>query len=86
MFDWKSCSGKIIPYADHKIQVRGYGILWDENHPDIPIDGGYHLVAFNKNSLGFTHWYRDKDALDLCVDAFKMAKWLYDNKKYLEQL
>ena len=83
MFDWKS--SKDI-YPDYKIQVRGYGLLWDENHPDQPIDGGYHIVLFNKENLGFTHWYRDAAALEMCVDAFEHAKWLYDNQKLLKNL
>lgn len=83
MFDWKS--SKAV-YPDYKIQVRGYGLLWDENHPDMPIDGGYHIVLFNKESLGFDHWYRDSGVLGKCVEAFEHAKWLYDNQKILKKL
>ncbi len=83
IFDWKS--SKAV-YADYKIQVKAYGLLWEENHPDQPITGGYHIVCFNKESLGFDHWYRDAASLDICTEAWERAVWLHQNKKLLEQL
>lgn len=48
LVDLKTCKdGR--PYAEHPIQLAGYGRLWMENHPDMPLTGGYHLVLLPKN-------------------------------------
>ena len=54
LLDWKS--GPL--YADHLYQVGGgYAILWDEQRPDMPITGGFHLCRFNRDNGDFTHHY-----------------------------
>src|SRR5690606_12478737 len=60
MGDWKT-SGKV--YGEYLAQVAAYGILWEENFPDQPIDGGYHLLRFDKEYGDFhAHWWSELEA------------------------
>lgn len=81
MGDWKT-SDSI--YIDHIIQLAAYGNLWNENFPDDPIVGGYHLVKFSKEDGGFTHkHWRD---LTPAWEAFKLMLSLYKLDKPLKQM
>lgn len=60
MGDWKT-SNRV--YGDYLAQLAAYGLLWEENFPDQPIDGGYHLLRFDKKYGDFhAHWWRDLKA------------------------
>jgi hypothetical protein len=60
MGDWKSSNAV---YPEYLAQVAAYGLLWEENFPDEPIDGGYHLLRFDKAHGDFTHkWWGELDA------------------------
>jgi hypothetical protein len=60
MGDWKSSNAI---YAEYLAQVAAYGILWEENHPEEPIDGGYHLLRFDKTFGDFhQHWWGELEA------------------------
>jgi hypothetical protein len=60
MGDWKT-SNKV--YGEYLAQVAAYGILWEENFPDQPIDGGYHLLRFDKEYGDFhAHWWGELEA------------------------
>lgn len=60
MGDWKT-SGRV--YGEYLAQVAAYGILWEENFPDEPIDGGYHLLRFDKEYGDFhAHWWGELEA------------------------
>lgn len=78
MGDWKSSNAV---YGEYLAQVAAYGILWDENFPDQPIDGGYHLLRFDKEYGDFhQHWWGELEAgkrffLNL-REAFEDAKEL----------
>jgi hypothetical protein len=52
--DWKT-SNRL--YRDYLCQIAAYGELWNENHPDKPIDGGFHLCRFSKDHADFDHRY-----------------------------
>jgi hypothetical protein len=52
--DWKSSDAI---YHDYLIQLAAYGILWEENYPDRPIEGGYHLLRFAKDTPDFVHYH-----------------------------
>lgn len=57
--DWKTSNGV---YADYLLQLAAYQILWEENHPDQPITGGFHLLRFSKanddgDPISFAHHY-----------------------------
>ncbi len=78
IMDWKT-SGAI--YVDYILQISGYKILWEENHPDQPITGGYHLLRFSKENADFHHhyWSELEDAKEmfiLLVKAYGIDKKL----------
>jgi len=56
LVDWKT--GKI--YEDVFVQLAGYDILCQENYPDEPNDGGFHVLRIPKNedvpSFHHSHW------------------------------
>ena len=70
--DWKSSSGV---YGDYLCQIAAYGILWEENHPDMPIDGGYHLMRFDKNFGDYKHHFWAE--LDTAKKSFLLMRQLY---------
>lgn len=76
--DWKTSNGI---YSDMLCQVAAYGKLWEENHPDEPITGGYHIIRFDKTYGDFNHhWYPELDDgwafFKLVRDAFDIDKRL----------
>jgi hypothetical protein len=71
--DWKS-SNRV--YADYMIQCAAYGQLWNENFPDQPINGGYHLLRFDKTFGDFHHHHWAE--LDAAWIAFRCLRKLYD--------
>lgn len=44
-------------YQEYLYQLAAYGIVWEENNPDRPIEGGYHLLRFSKQEGDFHHHY-----------------------------
>jgi hypothetical protein len=52
--DWKTSNAV---YSDYLLQLAAYGIIWDENHPDDKVTGGYHLIRFDKEYGDFAHFY-----------------------------
>lgn len=47
-------TGKDI-YLEAKIQVKSYGKLWEEHHPELPV-AGFHILRLGENGE-FTHKY-----------------------------
>lgn len=78
--DWKSSNGI---YSDMLIQVAAYGILWEENRPLLPIDGGFHLLRFDKEYGDFHHHYWSE--LDTAKRSFLLMRELYENDKELKR-
>jgi hypothetical protein len=77
--DWKSSKSL---YPEFLIQVAAYGALWDENFPNDPIVGGYHLVRFDKVHGDFTHrWWGE---LERAWIAFRHLRALYEIEKELQ--
>lgn len=70
--DWKTSNAV---YADYLIQLAAYAILWEENHPFEPIEGGFHLLRFSKGG-DFSHHFYPK--LDEAKRAFVLMRELYD--------
>lgn len=69
-------------YPEHLVQVAAYGQLWNENFPDDPITGGYHLLRFGKETGGFAaHWWPD---LEVEWETFLTCRRLYDQKKLVK--
>ena len=60
MGDWKSSNGI---YGEYLAQLAAYGQLWAENFPEEPIEGGFHLLRFDKTHGDFTHkWWGELKA------------------------
>jgi hypothetical protein len=80
MGDWKT-SGRVYP--DNLIQLAAYGKLWEENHPDQPIEGGFNLLRFDKEFGDFhAHWWGE---LDRAWDAFLHLRAVYEIDKELKK-
>lgn len=78
--DWKS-SNRIYP--EYLIQLAGYAILWEENRPDEPIEGGFHLIRFDKEYGDFAHYWWSE--IDTAKRMFLMQREIYEGKKELKR-
>ena len=77
--DWKTSNAI---YGDYLIQIAAYGKLWQENFPDDPIKGGFHLLRFDKTYGDFSHrWWAE---LDKAWEAFLHLRALYEIEKELK--
>jgi hypothetical protein len=70
LMDWKTSNGV---YADYLLQLAAYQILWEENYPERPIEGGFHLLRFSKpksqsDPTAFDHRYWSH--LDIAKEQF----------------
>lgn len=80
LLDWKTSNGI---YQDHLIQVGGgYSLLWEENFPNQPITGGFHILRFSKvdGDLTYHHW----NNLDMAKEAFIHMRLLFEIDKKLK--
>jgi len=71
--DWKSSNAI---YPEYLLQLAAYRHLWEVNHPDLPIEGGFHLLRFSKSNGDFTHHFWGN--LDEAWEAFQHMRVLYD--------
>jgi len=76
--DWKTSGGV---YSDMLAQVAAYGVLWEENFPEQPIEGGYHILRFDKTYGDFNHhWYPELndgwEYFRLMLEAYPIDKRL----------
>ena len=78
--DWKTSNGV---YADMIIQLAAYKQLWEENYPDNPIEGGFHLCRFSKEHADFTHHFWAE--LDDAWEQFKLFRRAYEIDKKLKK-
>jgi hypothetical protein len=60
LIDWKTSNGV---YTEMLVQLAAYRVAWEENHPDEPLVGGYHLLRVSKASGAFHYHYWDTFAL-----------------------
>jgi hypothetical protein len=81
LIDWKTSKGV---YPDFLMQLAAYKQLWDENFPNRPITGGFHLCKFGKEFGNFSHHYWPD--LDLAWKQFKLLLKAYDNDKILKAM
>lgn len=78
--DWKTSNAV---YAEYLCQLAAYKNLWEENFPDQPIEGGAHLVRFDKENGDFHHhFYTD---LDDAWRQFQLYREAYDIDKRLKK-
>lgn len=80
--DWKT--GRI--YESTMLQMAGYKIGWEENHPDQPITGGFHVLRIPRDmdnpTFHHTHWARLPEE---AYAAVKVALALTDYQKELKR-
>jgi len=79
LVDWKTSNSV---YADYLLQLAAYKNLWEENHPDQPLTGGFHLCRFSKDHGDFAHHYFDE--LDDAWEMFKALRTAYDYDQKLK--
>ena len=70
-------------YVDYLIQVAAYKQLWEENYPDEPITGGFHICRFSKDFPDFDHKYCAE--LDEAWEQFKLFLQAYQIDKQLKK-
>ncbi len=80
MADLKTSNGI---YRDMLMQVAAYRILWDENHPDDPITGGFHIARFAKDFPDFEHRYFED--LTEAGELFLLLRKAYDMDAQLKK-
>jgi len=80
LVDWKMSSGI---YPDYLIQLAAYKRLWEENNPNRPIKGGFHLCRFAKEHGDFSHHFFPR--LDEAWEQFKLFRRAYDIDKQLKK-
>lgn len=80
MADIKTSNGI---YRDMLMQVAAYRILWDENHPDDPITGGFHIARFAKEFPDFEHRYFED--LTEAGELFLLLRKAYDMDAQLKK-
>lgn len=72
LVDFKTTkSGEV--YEDMPLQLAAYGILWDETHPDEPLDQGYHLILLPKDGGRPIH----REFTHEQLNPFRQLFWLY---------
>lgn len=80
LVDWKTSNGI---YPDYLIQLAAYKQLWEENHPDELLTGGFHLCRFAKSHGDFAHHHFPN--LDEAWEQFKLFRQAYDIDKALKK-
>lgn len=80
LLDWKTSNGV---YSDYIIQLAAYKNLWEENHSDMPLTGGFHLCRFSKEHADFSHHYWSE--LDDAWEQFKLFRQAYDLDKRIKK-
>lgn len=84
--DWKTSNAV---YPDYLLQLAAYKILWQENYPSRPIDGGFHLLRFSKQEhaddpISFAHHFWSE--LILAEQQFLLYRQAFDLDKRLAKL
>lgn len=80
LLDWKTSANV---YVDYLIQLAAYKNLWEENHPEQPITGGFHLLRFSKSDGDFAHHHYPN--LDEAWEQFLLFRKAYDIDKSLKK-
>lgn len=80
LLDWKTSNAI---YPDYIVQIAAYRHLWETNHPDQPLTGGFHLLRFSKESADFVHHYWSE--LDDAWRQFILLREAYELDKRLKK-
>lgn len=78
--DWK-CGNAVYP--DYLYQLAAYKLLWEENYPEHPIIGGFHLCRFAREQGDFSHHFFP--SLDEEAETFLLMRSLYERVKRTEK-
>lgn len=78
--DWKTSNGV---YGDYLMQLAAYAVLWEENRPEQPITGGFHLLRFDKEYGDFHHHYYTD--LNDARSMFLLLRQAYEFDKKLKK-
>jgi PD-(D/E)XK nuclease superfamily len=68
LLDWKTSKGI---YDDYFVQVAAYAMLWEENFPDRPLLGGYHILRIDKETGDYDHRSYEYGSMEDGQDQFK---------------
>lgn len=80
LLDWKTSNSV---YSDYLIQLAAYSRLWEEHHPDEPIEGGFYILRFSKDYPDFSaHYYGE---LATAWRMFRALRACYDFDKELKK-
>lgn len=80
LLDWKTSNAV---YSDYLVQLAAYWGLWEENHPDQRITGGFHLLRFSKEHGDFAHHHFPN--LDEAWEQFLLFRKAYELDKSLKK-
>ena len=80
LLDWITSIGV---YTDYLIQLAAYTMLWEENNPDRPLVGGFHLCRFSKEHGDFSHHFWQN--LDDAKEQFLLFRRAFDIDKRLKK-
>ena len=80
LLDWKTSNGI---YTDYLVQLAAYKNLWEENFPERPLTGGFHLLRFAKEHGDFGHHYFAD--LDNAWRQFLLFREAYEIDKELKK-
>lgn len=78
IIDFKTGKGV---YPDQVLQVAAYKGLWDENRPDVPLTGGFHILHCNRETGEFGHRYFG--SLDDYLEQFLLLRRAFDADQIL---
>ena len=78
--EWKSANAI---YVENLCQLAANGNLWNENHPDQPLTGGYHLCRFSKDEGDFAHFHFQD--LSMAWRLFLLYREAYELDKLLKK-
>jgi hypothetical protein len=80
LLDFKTAENPRV-YPDMWLVMRAHGELWEENYPDRPLNGGYHLILLPKSGGKFQHHVKERDELEtewriytLLLEAYRLEK------------
>lgn len=82
LLDFKT-GGRLYP--KDLVQVAAYGNLWNEAHPDQPIEQ-YSLLRLGKDSAGFTWKHEHALSMDGAWRAFLLCREMYELNRALERI
>jgi hypothetical protein len=72
-------------YPEHLVQIAGYGILWNEHHPDEPIEQ-YQLLSVHKESGAIKWMSWAAEQFQPAIDTFLTARELYGHHSLVRKL